>query len=69
MDVIQKELAGRKEEIQNALELLFKANMKISDWDVPEADDNKAANILIDILQEKLDDIRQDVKSGKYKNY
>ncbi|MBU0631557.1 hypothetical protein KKA17_02835 [bacterium] len=69
MDVMQKELASRKNEIQNGLELLFKANMKISDWDVPEPDDNEAAKILLDILQEKLDSIREDVKSGKYKNY
>jgi hypothetical protein len=69
MDVIQKELVSRKEEIQAALELLFKANMKITDWDVPEADDQEAAVILLDFFQEKLDSIRDDVKSGKYKNY
>lgn len=69
MDVIQKELSGRKEEIQAELELLFKANMKITDWDVPEANDHEAAKILVDMLQEKLDKIREDVKSGKYINY
>jgi hypothetical protein len=69
MDTIQKELTSRKEEIQTALELLFKANMKITDWDVPEANDQEAAKILIDILQEKLDAIREDVKNGKYTNY
>ncbi len=69
MDTIQKELTSRKEEIQAALELLFKANMKITDWDVPEANDQEAAKMLIDILQEKLDAIREDVKNGKYINY
>ena len=69
MDTIQKELTSRKEEIQAALELLFKANMKITDWDVPEANDQEAAKILIDILQEKLDAIREDIKNGKYTNY
>ena len=29
MDVIQKELLGRKSEIQVAMQLLFKTNMKI----------------------------------------
>ena len=43
--------------------------MKITDWDVPEANDQEAAKILIDILQEKLDAIREDVKNGKYTNY
>ncbi|MEJ2437468.1 MAG: hypothetical protein P8Y43_06000 [Sulfurovaceae bacterium] len=69
MDTIQKELTSRKVEIQAALELLFKANMKITDWDVPEANDQEAAKMLIDILQEKLDAIREDVKNGKYINY
>lgn len=69
MDVIEKELLSRKSEIQTALELLFKANMKITDWDVPEADDQKAALMLADILQEKLDSIKVDIKNNKYKNY
>jgi hypothetical protein len=69
VDVIQKELTSRKEEIQAELELLFKANMKITDWDVPEADDQEAAKILLDFFQEKLDSIRKDVQNGKYENY
>ncbi len=68
-NVIEKELGSREDEIKNSLELLFKANMKITDWDVPEANDQEAAEILIDILSKKLDDIRADVKNGKYKYY
>ncbi|MEA3373780.1 MAG: hypothetical protein U9Q62_08840 [Campylobacterota bacterium] len=69
MDVIQKELRSRKTEIKKAVELLFKANMKITDWDVPEADDNEAAAILIRIMQEALDEIKKDVEAGRYDNY
>jgi len=69
MSIVEKELKNRKSEIQKELELLFKANMKITDWDVAEADDNESAHRLLDILQEKLDSIREDVKSGKYTNY
>jgi hypothetical protein len=69
MDAIEKELLSRKEEIQKELELLFKANMKITDWDVPEADDTKAANLLLEIIQEKLDALKADVAAGKFKNY
>ena len=69
MDAVQKDLVSRRAEIQSALELLFKANMKITDWDVPEANDREAATILVDILQEKLDTIRKDVQTGKYNNY
>jgi len=69
MDVIQKELESRKAEIRSSMKLLFKANMKITDWDVPEADDNEAAKILLKILQEALDEIKEDVVSGKYDYY
>ena len=69
MDAIEKELLARKEEIQKELELLFKANMKITNWDVPEADDTKAAKILLDIIQEKLDALKEDVAAGKFTNY
>jgi hypothetical protein len=69
MSIVEKELTSRKSEIQTELEVLFKANMKITDWDVAEADDDEAARILVDILQEKLDNIREDVKSGQYTNY
>jgi len=66
MDAIEKEFESRKAEIQKEMLSLFKVNMKITDWDVPEADDNKAAKILIQILQESLDTIKQDVEAGEY---
>ena len=69
MDVIQKELQSRKGEIRKSLELLFKANMKITDWDVPEANDKEAAVMLVGILQEMLDEIKADVNAGKYDTY
>lgn len=69
MDIIEKELASRKEDIKKSVALLFKANMKITDWDVPEADDNKAAKILVGIMKEALEEIEQDVQDGKYDYY
>jgi len=69
MDVILKELASRKDEIQKEVEVLFNANMKITDWDVPEADDKKAAEVLLDIIEEKLSAIRSDIANGKYDYY
>ena len=69
MQAIIKELESRKGEIETTLELLFKTNMKITDWDVPEADDKEAAKIILDIMQEKLNYIRSDILAGKYNNY
>ena len=69
LDVVQREIYSREDEIRNSLELLFKANMKITDWDVPEANDQEAAEILLNVLSTKLDEIKEDVEEGKYKNY
>jgi len=69
MHIIEKEMMRRKSEIEKELDLLFKANMKITDWDVPEADDDLAARLLLDILQTKLDQIKQEVSAGKYNDY
>jgi len=69
MDVEAKELARRKNEIKSEIAALFKANMKITDWDIPEADDAKTATLLVGIMKEALNEIEQDVKAGKYENY
>ena len=69
MEAVQKELESRKSEIQKEMLDLFKINMKRTDWDVPEADDNQAAKILVKILQDTLDEIKADVDAGKYDTY
>ncbi len=69
MDPVEKELESRRKSIARELELLFKANMKITDWDVPEADDRKAAELLLNIMREELEQIGRDVAAGKYDNY
>ena len=68
-DAVIKELAVRKAEIEKALELLFDTNMKITDWDVPEANDTKAADVILNIMEKKIHQLRSDVKAGKYENY
>ena len=66
MDTVQKEFISRKEEILKELKFLFKANMKITDWDIPEVDNKKVANTLIDILQEGVDLIKKDIQNGDF---
>jgi len=66
MDTVMKELTSRKDEIQKEVEILFNANMKITDWDVPEVDDKKAAEMLLSIIEEKLAAIRSEISAGKY---
>jgi len=69
MDNIQKELSSRKEIIEQEVEEIFTKHMKITDWDVPEVDDRKVAEILFGIIKEKIIKIENDIKVGKYDYY
>jgi len=69
MDAVEKDLNRRKGEIFKEIELIFKANMKFTDWNVPEADDRKAGEIIISIMREAIDKLEKDLKEGKYDNY
>ena len=69
MGALEKELESRKEEIIKGVELFFKANMTITDWDVPEVDDHAAAKQLVAIMQETLDKIKADITAGTYDYY
>ncbi|MGB5867465.1 MAG: hypothetical protein WBG69_06315 [Arcobacteraceae bacterium] len=68
-EMTRKEIESREEDIQEQLEALFKKNMKITDWDVPESNDQQAAEMIIEILEKKLSVIKTDVQNGKYKYY
>lgn len=69
MNPIEKEIESRRSEIAKELELLFKANMKITDWDIPEADDRLAAKMILKVMREELDRLEEEVDAGKYDNY
>ncbi len=60
MNTIEKELQSRKSEIKKELKLLFSANSRITSWDVPETDEKEAAKKLLEIMQEALDEIKEE---------
>jgi hypothetical protein len=68
MDAMEKEFESREKTIKKELKFLFKANMRFTDWDVPEVDNKKAALKLHSILQDGLDKIKKDIDSGKFDN-
>ncbi len=69
MDTEHKEFQKMKNEIEKEVELLFKANMKIFDWDIPENDDRESARLIITAIEEAVDKLKKDVEAGKYDNY
>jgi ribosomal protein S20 len=69
MDAQHKELEMMRKEITAEVRGIFKTNMKIFDWDIPENDDREAAELILDVMQEAIDTLRREVKGGKYDNY
>ena len=66
---VQKDMHSRKKDIQNELESLFKSNLRVTDYNVPEPNGQDASEILLEIFQDKLRTIEDDVKAKKYMNY
>jgi hypothetical protein len=69
MEAVTKDILERKEEIKSDIRDIFEKNLKITDWNIPEADDIQAAHMLIEIFKEAVNDIEADVKNKKYDNY
>ena len=64
----EQDIARRKEEIVAEVNALFGANMKFTDWDVPEADNELAAKLIIEIMQEALDGLKEKLDEGEFKD-
>ena len=69
MNPVKQDILRRKDEIVSEVNAIFKVNMKITDWDVPEADDALAAKMILDIMQEALDGLKVKLAEGEFKDY
>jgi len=69
MNPVEQDILRRKNEIISEVNGVFKLNMKITDWDVPEADDALAGQMIIDIMQEALDGLKMKLNQGEFKDY
>jgi len=65
----EQEIAKMRDSIIKEMRLIFKANMKIFDWDIPENDDRVSAQLILKTMQEALDELKVEVEAGKYDNY
>ena len=61
----EQEIAKMKDEITTELRAVFKGNMKVFDWDIPENDDRKSAELIIKVMQDAMDVLQQEIKDGK----
>lgn len=69
MTPLEQELKKMQGEIIRDLREVFETNMKIFDWDIPENDDKKSAELIIDVMQKAMDGLKSEIKAGKYDNY
>jgi len=69
MNVQEKEMAMMKSEITKEIRAVFKTNMKVFDWDIPENDDKKSAALILAVMQDALDELKVEATSGKFDNY
>jgi len=65
----EQEIEKNKAEIIKELRAIFKTNMKIFDWDIPENDDQKSAELIYAAMQEAMEELGKEIKEGKYSQY
>jgi len=65
----EQEIAKMQSEIRTELRAVFKMNMKIFDWDIPENDDRKSAELIINVMQKAMDGLKKEIEAGEYDQY
>ena len=65
----EQEITKMQNEITKELRAVFKLNMKIFDWDIPENDDRKSAELILGVMQKAMDGLKEEVQAGKYDQY
>ena len=65
----EQEIVKMQDEIRTELRAVFKMNMKIFDWDIPENDDRKSAELIINVMQKAMDGLKKEIAAGKYDQY
>jgi len=65
----QQEIVKNKSDIKEQVIKIFEHNLTIFDWDIPENDDKKSAQLIFEVMQESMNALKKEIKSGKYDSY
>lgn len=65
----EQEIKMMRSEIKKEIRAVFKVNMKIFDWDIPENDDRRSAELILKVMQDALNELNTEVSNGNYDNY
>ena len=69
MNATTKGVEALKNEIRLEVRGIFNMNMKFEGWSVPEANEKQAAGHILNIMQKAIDELKDEIDSGKYNNY
>lgn len=69
MNAQEIEIEKLRGEIGAEVRGIFKANMKIFDWNIPENDDRRSADMILAVMREALDQLKNEVDEGKFDTY
>ena len=64
-----QDILNRKDEIREEIRSLFKSNLRVTDYDVPEADDQEVSELLIALFSDTIEELKNEVLANKYENY
>ena len=64
MDETQKGVQSLRNEIRREVRAIFKMNMTFEGWSVPEMDDVEAAQKILEVMQEVLDELKKENKEN-----
>jgi len=65
----EQEIGKMRASIVDELRQVFKSNMTIFDWDIPENDEHASAQLIVTTMQKALDDLKDEVAAGAYRRY
>ena len=65
----EQEIEKMQGEITTEVHAVFKGNMKIFDWDIPENDDRKSAELIYAVMQKAMENLRAEIDAGNYDQY
>jgi hypothetical protein len=64
MNPQDQEIEKMAKSIASEMKLIFQANMKIFDWDIPENDEKRSAELILETMQNALDRLKEEAQKS-----
>ncbi len=64
-----EEIEKMRKGITKDVTKVLTSTLKHFDWDIPENDDRKSAELILSAMEDTMKDLKNDIESGKYDYY